>query len=167
MALHWSIASKNALSNVYGCSPSQLVFDRNTNLPSAFHNKPQAQNATCRSRYIARNLATLHNAQEAFIQQDACEKLQSFDSTTVIWYITSEKVHMNGMVQQRLLEDTISDICCSMGVHTIEFISVKCNMLQTVVRICVKLGPSVQQCRPQNMWLEGNSNVWPCCCRRR
>ena len=76
MAVHWSIAAKNALSNVYGFSPNQLVFGRNTNLPSAFHNKLPAQNPTCRSRYIAQNLAALHKAREAFIQQETCEKLQ-------------------------------------------------------------------------------------------
>ena len=39
-------------------------------------NPVPAQNPTCRSRYIAQNLAALHKAREAFIQQEACEKLQ-------------------------------------------------------------------------------------------
>ena len=76
MAVHWSVAAKNALSNVYGFSPNQLVFGRNTNLPSALHNRLPAQNPTCRSRYIAQNLAALHKARESFIQQEACEKLK-------------------------------------------------------------------------------------------
>ena len=75
MAVHWSIAAKNSLSNVYGFSPNQLVFGRNPNFPCTLNNKIPAQN-TCHSRYISMNLAALHKARETFIQQESCERLQ-------------------------------------------------------------------------------------------
>ena len=34
IALAWSLSAKNALKNVYGFSPNQLVFGHNPNLPS-------------------------------------------------------------------------------------------------------------------------------------
>ena len=53
VAIHWAVAAKNSLANVYGFSPNTLVFGRNTNYPSEFVNKPPARNVTCLSEYVA------------------------------------------------------------------------------------------------------------------
>ena len=76
MAIHWAVAAKNSLSNVYGFAPNQLVFGKNINLPSAFSNKLPAQNPECVSKYISQTLQAIHKSREAFIQQEACEKLK-------------------------------------------------------------------------------------------
>ena len=34
LAIHWCVAAKNSLENVYGYSPNQLVFARNPNYPA-------------------------------------------------------------------------------------------------------------------------------------
>lgn len=76
MAVHWAVAAKNALMNVYGYCPNQLVFGRNINLPSVHVNKPPAQNNTSTSEYITNNLLALHKSRQAFIQQESCERLR-------------------------------------------------------------------------------------------
>lgn len=76
LAVHWAVAAKNSLSNVYGFSPNQLVFGRNPNFPSTYHNKLPAQDSVCHSEYITANLVALHKAREVFIRQESCEKLR-------------------------------------------------------------------------------------------
>ena len=46
VALAWTVNAKNSLHNVYGFSPSQLVFGRNLNLPSVLDDKLQHQEDT-------------------------------------------------------------------------------------------------------------------------
>lgn len=75
LALPWSVASKNCLSNVYGYSPNQLVFGHNPTFPNALDNKPPAQRIST-SEYIAKNLHALHSARAAFIQQESRERLK-------------------------------------------------------------------------------------------
>lgn len=75
IALHWALAAKNSLINVYGFSPNQLVFGRNIELPSAHKDKIPAQNKPS-SEYIMENLKALHTARQAFIQQESSEKLR-------------------------------------------------------------------------------------------
>ena len=36
LAIHWCVAAKNSLQNVYGYSPNQLVFGRNPNYPAVY-----------------------------------------------------------------------------------------------------------------------------------
>ena len=76
-AVHWSVAAKNSLLNIYGYSPNQLVFGRNPNLPSVHSDRPPAENSSCDvSKYISQNLRAIHSARQAFIQQESCEKLR-------------------------------------------------------------------------------------------
>ena len=75
IALCWALAAKNSLTNVYGFSPNQLVFGRNTNLPSVHNDLLPAQN-TPTSEYIQTNLQALHTARKAFIEQESSEKLR-------------------------------------------------------------------------------------------
>ena len=76
VAISWAVAAKNALSSVYGFSPNMLVFGRNPHFPSAFSNKPPANNPTCLSDYVAENLNAMHQARKAFVQQEAAERLR-------------------------------------------------------------------------------------------
>ena len=75
-AVHWAVAAKNSLANVYGFSPNVLVFGRNPNFPNAFENKPPANNSTCLSDYVAENLNAMHIARKNFIEQEAAERLR-------------------------------------------------------------------------------------------
>ena len=73
-SLHWALAAKNSLTNVYGFSPNQLVFGKNIELPSVHKDKLPAGNTS--SDYIMKNLNALHSARQAFIQQESSEKLR-------------------------------------------------------------------------------------------
>ena len=75
-ALAWALSAKNSLQSFYGFSPNQLVFGRNPNLPSVLVYDPPALEGTSCSQMIADNLNTLHRAREAFIQQEALEKIR-------------------------------------------------------------------------------------------
>lgn len=76
LATSWAVSAKNALSNVYGFSPNQLVFGRNISLPAVHHDKLSAQNETCNNSILARHLVALHKTRQAFISQESCEKLR-------------------------------------------------------------------------------------------
>ena len=54
------ISAKNALNNVYGCSPNQLVFGRNPSYPAVYSDKPPAQNQSTIGEHVLRNLQALH-----------------------------------------------------------------------------------------------------------
>ena len=94
IALHWSVAAKNSLTNVYGYSPNVLVFGRNPNYPSVFLNKPPANNTTCVSEIVAQNLNAMHSARNAFIQQESAERLRRALNRKVRNY--SDNVFLNG-----------------------------------------------------------------------
>ena len=70
IALAWSLSAKNALKNVYGFSPNQLVFGHNPNLPAIIDNKLPALSGVTSSQLIADHLNVLHASRKAFI---ACE----------------------------------------------------------------------------------------------
>lgn len=76
LAIPWAICAKNALSNVFGFAPNQLVFGGNISLPSVHSDKPSAQNSTGTSTWISKHLIALHRARQAFIAQESCEKLR-------------------------------------------------------------------------------------------
>ena len=42
LAFAWAVSAKNSLSNVFGYSPSQLIFEKNPNLPSVLTEQPPA-----------------------------------------------------------------------------------------------------------------------------
>ena len=76
LAVLWSVAAKNALSNVYGFSPNQLVFGKNPNYPTVHLDLPPAQNTSSINEYIADTLQSLHHARQAFIKQESSERLR-------------------------------------------------------------------------------------------
>lgn len=76
LAIPWAIAAKNALTNVYGFSPNQLVFGKNINFPAVYTDKLPAENSADTNQLILRHLRALHSARQAFIAQESCEKLR-------------------------------------------------------------------------------------------
>ena len=76
VALAWTLSAKNALSNVYGFSPNQLVFGHNPNFPSILHNKAPANNPINYSSLVHQHLNALHSAQQNFLKAEADEKLK-------------------------------------------------------------------------------------------
>ena len=97
LAIHWAVAAKNSLLNVYGFSPNQLVFGRNPALPNVYSNKlPANQNHENVSHHIAENLAAMHSARKAFIQQESCEKVRralSKQTRNVMFFRAGESVY--------------------------------------------------------------------------
>ena len=57
--------AKNSLQNVYGFSPSQLVFGRNPNLPPVFNDKLRALVGTTSSEKVAQHLNAKHEVRKA------------------------------------------------------------------------------------------------------
>ena len=75
IAVASAVSSKNALANVYGYSPNQLVFGKNPNLPSNLHNKLPALEKPCQSEVVENKLNSIHAARKAFVEAEASEKL--------------------------------------------------------------------------------------------
>jgi hypothetical protein len=74
-ALAWAVSAKNALQNVSGYSPNQLVFGMNVNLLSVLTDRPPAlESAT--SDIIRKKLAALHSAQQNFIKAESSERIR-------------------------------------------------------------------------------------------
>ena len=69
-----AVSGKNALANVYGYSPNQLVFGKNPNLPS---NKLPALEKPCQSEVVEKKLNSIHSARKAFVEAEASEKLST------------------------------------------------------------------------------------------
>ena len=76
LAIHWCVAAKNSLLNVYGFCPNQLVFGYNPAYPAVHADRPPAQNQSTVSEHIAKNLQALHAARKSFVKQESCEKLR-------------------------------------------------------------------------------------------
>ena len=76
VAVAWAVSAKNTLANVYGFSPNTLVFGKNPNFPTAFVNKPPANNLTCLNDYVRDNLNAMHAARKEFIEQESSERLR-------------------------------------------------------------------------------------------
>ena len=94
MALCWALSAKNALSNVYGFSPNQLVFGRNCDLPSTHTSRLPALSSPATSDFLRNTLNALHAARQAFVKQEASEKLRRALSRQTRSY--SDQVFGNG-----------------------------------------------------------------------
>lgn len=98
VALAWSVAAKNALQNVYGFSPNQLVFGRNPNFPVAAESELPALDSRTASKMLANHLNALHEAREAFISAESSAKikralLRKTRTATVLEYPAGTKVY--------------------------------------------------------------------------
>ena len=92
-ALAWSVSAKNALQNVNGYSPNQLVFGMNVNLPSILTDKPPALEAT-QSELIQKKLSALHAARQNFVKAESSERIRRALRHQVRTY--SEEVYVPG-----------------------------------------------------------------------
>ena len=97
LALLWSLNAKNALQNVAGFSPFQLVLGMNPRLPSTLTDELPA--ITCRntSQLIRDNLNAIHSARTAFIASENDEKIRralgaNIRSSGEIKYVTGDKI---------------------------------------------------------------------------
>ena len=76
LAVAWAVSAKNALHNVHGLSPNQLVFGKNPYFPGVESNKPPALEEKTESEIVACNLNAVHAACQAFIKSESAEKLR-------------------------------------------------------------------------------------------
>ena len=74
--MNWAVHAKNALANVHGFSPYQLVFGRNPSLPGVLTDRPPAFYEETSTDIIRENLNALHKAREAFIRSESSEKVR-------------------------------------------------------------------------------------------
>ena len=75
VAVASAVSSKNALANVYGVSPNQLVFSKNSNFPSNLINKLPALETPCQSEVVHQKLSAIHSARKAFVEAKSSEKI--------------------------------------------------------------------------------------------
>ena len=75
LALSWAVCAKNALHNVHGFSPNQLVFGRNPDFPCVINDKLPALEGKTSSEIIAENLNAMHSARKAFIELESSQKI--------------------------------------------------------------------------------------------
>ena len=98
VALAWAINAKNYLHNVYGFSPSQLVFGKNPNLPTVLNDKLPSLEGKTSSEVVATHINVKHEARKAFIECEASEKIRRAlrhnirESTTMVFQ-TGDKVY--------------------------------------------------------------------------
>ena len=74
--MSWALMAKNALQNVHGFSPYQLVYGRNPNLPSVLHDKLPALEGKTYSQTVGDHIIALHNARKAFIESEHSERIR-------------------------------------------------------------------------------------------
>ena len=94
----WAINAKNSLHNVYGFSPSQLVFGRNPNLPSVLIDKLPAPGGHTSSEVVANHLNAKHEPHKAFIECEASEKIRralhhNVRQSTTLEFTPGDKVY--------------------------------------------------------------------------
>ena len=75
LAVSWAVSAKNALHNVHGFSPNQLVFEKKE-FPAVVRNKPPALEGKTTSEIVACNLNTMHATHQAFTKSESAEKLR-------------------------------------------------------------------------------------------
>ena len=75
VAVASAVSSKNALANVYGFSPNQLVFGKNPNFPSNLINKLPALETPCQSEVVHQKRSAIHSARKAYIEAESSEKI--------------------------------------------------------------------------------------------
>ena len=72
----WAVIAKDALHTCcYGCSPSQLVFGMNLNIPSNLTKKPPALEGITHGQLVLKHLNVIHEDGNVFIVAESCEKL--------------------------------------------------------------------------------------------
>ena len=94
--------TKNALHNVYGYSPCQLVFGCTSNFPSVLINKPPALEGSTMSITVGNHISTLHLARTTFTQSECSERIRRALLKHIhpcgVQYLTGDKVTTNGRI---------------------------------------------------------------------
>ena len=91
IAIASAVSSKNALANVHGYSPNQLVFGYNPNFPSVLTSKLPAIEPKTSSEIVLEHLTALHCARKAFVESEASKRLngaikkQTRSSTSLVF----------------------------------------------------------------------------------
>ncbi|XP_066911985.1 uncharacterized protein [Clytia hemisphaerica] len=98
IALSWAVSAKNALHNIHGFSPNQLVFGRNPNFPSVLTDKLPALEGKTTSEVVRDNLNAMHSARKAFVASEASEKIRralrhNVGSSVDVKYVTQDSVY--------------------------------------------------------------------------
>ena len=98
MAIMWSVAAHNSLTNVHGFTPFQLVFGRNPVLPSLQSDRPPALSEESTSDMVRKNLNCIHAARQAHIRSESCEKVRralrhNIRTSGEVKYVTGDKVY--------------------------------------------------------------------------
>ena len=75
-AMCWALMAKNALQNVHGFSPNQLVFGQNPNLPSVLVDKPPALEGSTMSTVVGNHITALHAARKSFTESECSERIR-------------------------------------------------------------------------------------------
>ena len=76
VGLSWAVHDKNALQNVHGFSPYQLVFGKNPKLPCLIDNNLPALEDLPADEQIAANLNAMHKARSSFIASESSENIR-------------------------------------------------------------------------------------------
>ena len=97
LAVSWSVAAHNSLSNIHGFSPFQLVFSRNPTIPNLQNAKLPALQEETTSDVIRNNLEAMHSARRAYMASESSNKIQralshNVRTTGEIKYFTGDKV---------------------------------------------------------------------------
>ena len=112
IALMWATHAKNALINISGFSPYQLVFGMNPNVPGVTSSNLPALEGKSPSETVVTHLNSLQKAREAYIKAESSERLRRAllgrvymqgpinDSFPETLYTSRERNTRNGMGQQ-------------------------------------------------------------------
>ena len=98
VALSWAVSARNALQNVHGYSPNQLVFGYNPSLPNVIGNEPPALEERVTSQIVLDNLNAMHAARKDFICNESSERIRR-------------------ALLRQVREDDISDMCVGDSVY--------------------------------------------------
>lgn len=76
VALMWAVHAKNALINIFGFSPYQLVFGKNPNIPGNSNNKLPAMTPYTSSEIVADHLNSLRRAREEYMKAENSDRVR-------------------------------------------------------------------------------------------
>ena len=77
------VSAKNALHNMNGYSPNQLVLGRNPNIPTLLNNRPAALKGISTSVLVSNNLNAMHVVRISFVENESSEKVCPVTSNTI------------------------------------------------------------------------------------
>ena len=75
-ALAWATHAKNALNNVHGFSPAQLVFGYTPQMPGIMRDSPPALDERDTQDLLSEHLNTMRAARQAFITAESSERIK-------------------------------------------------------------------------------------------